>query len=196
MAQKRTPLLPCQSMDKASDVPRRSTRFGLFLRRVEVLPPALADPLAVADEVGARRGAGLERRLDREAEQRLEERVQRAVDGARLVAEQERLVAEQLAARLEIARAELAGLVEVVPAGALALQLLEDVAAHVPHHRAGEELLEPIADLGVALLGLPPREQRHKVVPLLERAPHQVSGRAIVIAEAVVERRLALGGQP
>src|ERR1044071_4144004 len=92
------------------------------------------------------------------------------------------------------ARADLAGVLEAVPAGALALQLLEDVAPHVPHHRAGQELLEAVADLRVALFGLPPREQRDEVVALLEHAAHEVADRAIALGQAIVERRLALGG--
>src|SRR5258706_16452219 len=95
---------------------------GLALE--QILEPALADALPVGHQVRVTQDRLLDRRVDREWNQRLEEREQRAVDRVWLVAEKERLVAEQLRDRREVGRAERHHLVARVAAGALGLELL------------------------------------------------------------------------
>ena len=138
----------------------------------------------------------LERRVERVAKCGLEEREHRGVHRARLLAEQERAIAEQLRDRGVVALAHRRDLLERVTAGALMVELLRDVAADERDDDARDQLLEFFALQRVAVVGLPAPVHADEVRRFFEHAADEVTDRGVARRQAFIERVLAFGGEP
>src|SRR5258706_5346435 len=117
-----------------------TTGAGL-LQRWQILPPSLVKPLPVGDEAGMRLQLLLDRRVEREARDALDECEHGAVDRARRGAEHERPITDELGERVDICAAHRHDLVVRMAPRALRVELLALHATHDRQRDGGHELL-------------------------------------------------------